>query len=215
MFLLCFGLWAGWRYLHIKAPADTELQPVQLREVLVIAEIHNQYATNDIDAIELRTASHRIVRYGEFWPCFDRVRRRDTNLTVLVDSTNQVWLVKDAAGNEFGRDYFRKRNLEYKSVCAVVAILFLPLGALMLLPALVLEYGLRRDGKLPKDGSPVSARKFTLIAGLLVYLYVFGFVIGPWLTRWLPPSLVPLIWVLSAAVLVNLILRLFRPKSRG
>ena len=117
-------------------------------------------------------------------------------------------------GEVFGRDYFLRRNMEAKTVDGLGAILFIPLGALMFLPALVLEYGLRRDGKLPKDGAPVSARKFTLFAGLVGYLYFFGFVISPWLCKILPGMVVALIWVLSAGALGNLILRYFQQKPR-
>lgn len=212
LLLLGLGLWTGWRFLHIKAPTDADLHALPLQKVLSVAEVRNPYAATNIEALELHTADHRVVRYNEFWPCFDRVRQRDTNLTLLMDSTNQVWLVKESSGQEFGRDYFRKRNLEYKAICAMAAIVFIPLGALMFLPAVILEYGLRRDGKLPRDGAPVSARKFTLYAGLLGYLFFFSLVIWPWLGARLPGIVMVLIWVLSAAAVGNLILWYFRPK---
>jgi len=212
LLLLGFGLWAGWRFLHLKPPADADLHAVPLQKILSVTEVRNPYAATNIEALELHTADHRVVRYNEFWPCFDRVRHRDTNLTLLVNSTNQVWLVKDASGQEFGRDYFRKRNLEIKAVAAFAAIVYIPVGALLLLPALAVEYRLRRTGKSPWGGASVSARKFTFYAGLPVYLFFFGLVISPWLGARLPGLVVALIWVLSAAALGNLILRCFRPK---
>ncbi|MGA3285383.1 MAG: hypothetical protein ABSD57_13110 [Verrucomicrobiota bacterium] len=214
LLLLGFGSWAGWRYFHLKPPADADLHELPLQKVLSFTEVRDPHATNNIRALELHSADHRVVRYNEFWPCFDRVCHRDTNLTLLVNATNQVWLVKDSSGHEFGRDSFRKRNLQVKMVSAMVAILFIPLGALMFFPAVILEYCLHRDGKLPKDGTPVSARKFTLFAGLVGYLYFFGFVISPWLCKILPGMVVALIWVLSAGALGNLILRHFKQKPR-
>jgi hypothetical protein len=212
LFLLGLGLWAGWRFYHIHAPPDADLRALPLQKVRSVIEIRKVHATNEIAAVDLRTVDHRVVRYHGFWPCFDRVRGRDTNLTLLMDSTNQVWLVKDTGGHEYGRSYFRKRNLEYKTVCAMAAILFIPLGGLMFFPAVILEYGLRRDGKVPGGGAPVSARKFTLFAGLVGYLFIFGFFVSPWLTRILPGMVVALVWVVSAGLLGNLILWYFRPK---
>ena len=212
LLLLGFGSWAGWRYFHLKPPADADLHELPLQKVLSFTEVRDPHATNNIRALELHSADHRVVRYYEFWPCFDRVCHRDTNLTLLVNGTNQVWLVKDSSGHEFGRDYFRKRNLEIKAIAAFAAIVYIPLGALMFLPALALEYGLRRHGKLPLDGAPVSARKFTFYTGLMGYLFFFGLVISPRLGARLPGLVVALVWVLSAAVLGNLILWYFRPK---
>ena len=212
---LGLGLWGGWWYFHLKPPADADLHPVPLQKVLSVAEIRNPHATNDIQALELHTADHRVVRYYEVWPCFDRLRQRDTNLTLLVNSTNQIWLVKDSSGHEFGRDYFRKSNLEFKPFAAFAAIVYAPLGALIILSALAAEYSLRRTGKSPWGGASVSARKFTFYAGLAVYLFLFGLVISPWLGARLPGIVVALIWVLSAAALGNLILRCFRPKRPG
>ncbi len=209
---LGLGLWGGWRYFQLKPPADADLHPVPLQNVLSITEIRNPHATNNLRALELHTADHQVIRYAEFWPSFDRVRQRDTNLTLLVNGANQVWLVKDASGQEFGRDYFRKSNLELKPIAAFAAIVYAPLGTLMILPALVLEYRLRRHGRLPLDGASVSARKFTFYAGLAVYLFLFGLVICPWLDARLPGIVVALVWVLSAAALGNLILWCFRPK---
>lgn len=212
LLLLGFGSWAGWRYFHLKPPADADLHEVPLQKVLSFTEVRDLHATNNIRALELHSADHRVVRYYEFWPCFDRVCHRDTNLTLLVNGTNQVWLVKDSSGHEFGRDYFRKRNLEVKAIGAFAAIVYIPLGALMFFPALILEYCLRRGDKLPKDGTPVSARKFTFYTGLVGYLFFFGLVISPRLGARLPGLVVALVWVLSAAALGNLILWYFRPK---
>jgi len=214
LFLLGFGLWAGGRFLHTHPPADADLHAVHLQAVLSVTEIHDSYQTNEIEAVELHAADHRIIRYDVFCPRFDEVRKRDTRLTILVDSTNQVWLVKSAGGQVFGRDYFLRRNMEAKAADGLCAILFIPLGTLMFLPALALEYGLRRDGKLPKDGAPVSARKFTLAAGLLGYLYIFGFAISPWLSKMLPNMVVILVWLFSGAGLIKAILWYFEPKRR-
>ena len=212
--MLGFGLWACWRFFHLKPPLDADLHPVRLQEVLTVTEVRDSTGMNEVRAIELHASDNRVVRYGTAWPRFDGVRNRDTNLTVLVDGANQVWVVKDAGGRSFGRSYFMNRNMRTRIPAALCAVLFIPLGALMFLPALLLEYCLRRGDKLPRDGSPVSARQFTLAAGLVGYLYFFGFVITPWLTKILPGIVVALIWVLSAGALCNLILRHFQQKPR-
>ena len=210
--MLALGLWSTWRFFHIHPPADDALHPVPLQEVLTVTDVPNPFATNEIQAVELHTKDNRTIRYVVFAPCFDRVSHRDTNLTLLVDSTNRVWLVKDVTGHEFGRAYFRRLHLEAKSVSAVAALLFVPLGGMMFFCALALECALRRQRALPGGGGPVSARKFSLFAGLIGYLYIFGFFISPLLSRILPRMIVALIWVVTAGLLARLILWYFRPK---
>jgi hypothetical protein len=212
-FLLGMGIWSAWRYFHIQPPADTTLHPVSLQDVLAVTDVPEPFATNETGAVELHTRDNRVIHYGAHWPYFDRVSHCDTNLTLLVDTTNQVWVVKDIAGNDFGRPYFQKLNMEVKSVSGAVAIFFIPLGAFAFLPALAMEYRLRRGAKLPGTSAPVSARKFTLFGSLVGYVFVFGLIIGPWLSAKLPPMIVGLIWIVSGGALATLILRYFQRKS--
>jgi hypothetical protein len=107
-------------------------------------------------------------------------------------------------------------NLEPRSVAGVCALVFLSTGAFFLFLALVAERSLRKSPDYSgNDKMFVSARKFTLAAGLLGYLYLFGFVISPWLCKALPGFVVCLVWVVSAGVLCSGILRAFKPKRRS
>jgi hypothetical protein len=103
-------------------------------------------------------------------------------------------------------------NLEPRSVAGACAIVFLSTGTLFLWLALLAERGLRsyQGPRDEKDPAFVSARKFTLVAGVLGYLYLFGFAIGPWLYRFLPGIVVALIWVVTVGVLWDAILRFFQ-----
>lgn len=105
LFLLGIGLWSALRYFHIQPPPDASFQQVPLQEVLNVTETSYPFSSNEIESIELHT-ENRVVEFEASWPCFDRVHRCDTNLTLLVDATNRVWLVKDAGGAVFGRTYF-------------------------------------------------------------------------------------------------------------
>jgi hypothetical protein len=103
-------------------------------------------------------------------------------------------------------------NLEPRSVAGVCAIVFLSTGTLFLWLALLAERGLRgyQGARDEKDPAFVSARKFTLVAGVIGYLYLFGFVISPWLCRFLPGIAVALVWVVTVAALWDAILRFFQ-----
>jgi len=105
------------------------------------------------------------------------------------------------------------RILEPKAVAGVCAIVFASTGAFFLLLAFLAERSLRKNN-VPREDSPmfVSARQFTLLAGMVGSLYLFGFLVAPWLLRILPGPVVGLIWLVTAAVLCNGILRFFRKK---
>jgi hypothetical protein len=107
-------------------------------------------------------------------------------------------------------------NLEPRFVAGACGIVFLSAGIFFLWLALSAEHSLRK-GEARDESGPmfVSARKFTLIAGLVGYLYFFGFVLTPWLCKILPGILVVLIWVTTAGALGNAILRFFHKKPRS
>jgi hypothetical protein len=107
-------------------------------------------------------------------------------------------------------------NLEPRSIAGVCGFAFLSAGAFFLWLALCAEHSLRK-GELRDASGPmfVSARKFTLIAGLLGYLYLFGFLLSPWLCKILPGIIVVFIWVTTAGALANGILRFFQKKPRS
>lgn len=107
-------------------------------------------------------------------------------------------------------------NLEPRSVAGVCGFVFLSAGAFFLLLALWAEHSLRK-AKERQENDPmfVSARQFTLIAGLVGYLCLFGFVLTPWLCKILPGIAVVLIWVASAGALCSAILRFFQKRPRG
>jgi len=107
-------------------------------------------------------------------------------------------------------------NLEPRFVAGTCGVIFFSAGAFFLWLALCAELSLRK-GEAPDQSGPmfVSARKFTLIAGLAGYLYFFGFVLTPWLCKILPGIAVGLIWVTTAGALSNAILRFFQKKPRS
>ena len=105
-------------------------------------------------------------------------------------------------------------NLEPRAIAGVCAIVFLLTGTLFLTLGICAELGLRNSPQpqLTNANMFVSARQFTFAAGLIGYLYLFGFVISPWLYKALPGFVVGLIWVTTSGVLCAAILRFFRRK---
>jgi hypothetical protein len=107
-------------------------------------------------------------------------------------------------------------NLHPRSVASVCGLVFLSVGAFFLSLALLAEHSLRKSQELDESGPMfVSARQFTLVAGLVGYLYLFGFVLTPLLCKILPGIVVVLIWVATAAALSSAILRFFQKKPRN
>jgi hypothetical protein len=102
--------------------------------------------------------------------------------------------------------------LEPKTVAGTCALVFAATSAFFLWLGITAELGLRKNNSSSDALVFVSARKFALIAGLVGYLYVFGFLIAPWLSN-LPGPLVALIWVISAGALCQGILWFFRKKQ--
>ncbi len=71
-------------------------------------------------------------------------------------------------------------NLEPRSVAGVCGFVFVSAGAFFLWLALSAEHSLRKSKELDENGPMfVSARRFILVAGLVGYLYFFGFVLTP------------------------------------
>jgi len=107
-------------------------------------------------------------------------------------------------------------NLEPRSIAGICALVFLFTGALFLGLGICAEIGLRNspESHRTNDKMFVNARKFALVAGLVGYLYLFGFVISPWLCKALPGFVVCLVWVTTAGALCSVILRVFKTKGR-
>ena len=108
-------------------------------------------------------------------------------------------------------------NLQPRSIAGVCAVVFLATGALFFSLGLLAERTLRMCPEAPDENSAafVSARKFTIAASLISYLYLFGFVVGPWLSKFLPGIAVAFIWVATAGALCSVILRFAFRKGRG
>ena len=107
-------------------------------------------------------------------------------------------------------------NLEPRSVAGVCGFVFLSAGAFFLWLALCAEHSLHKSETRDESGPMfVSARQFTLAASLVGYLYLFGFVLTPWLCKILPGIVVVLIWVTTAGALSSAILRFFQKKPRN
>ena len=104
-------------------------------------------------------------------------------------------------------------NLEPRSVAGLCGLILLSAGVLFLSLGLCAEHSLRK-GEVRDAIGPmfVSARRFTLIAGLMGYLYLFVFVLSPWLCKLVPGIVVLLIWVSTAGALCSAILRFFQKK---
>lgn len=212
-FFLIFGAWAAWHYFQIHAPADNQLRALPLRNVVRITESYTSYDSNKISSIELQTADGHSIYYNAFWPDFAEVHAHNTNFSLLVNSTNQIWALRTADGTVVGRDFFRKRNLEEKSIDAFCALLFLPFGVCFLIGFWAGQRAVRTGAKLPPDAVRlISVRKLTLIGFLAGYLIVFGGWLGPWLMKFLPGWSVGLIWVLSAGLIGNYIVRYFQKR---
>ena len=104
-------------------------------------------------------------------------------------------------------------NLEPRAVAGTCAIVFLLSGAFFLTLGICGELELRKQEAGFSDPRLfVSARKFSLVAGLVGWLCIFFFVITPWLCKVLPNFVVGFIWVITAGVLWSAILRFFRRK---
>jgi len=104
-------------------------------------------------------------------------------------------------------------HLEPRAIAGVCAIVFLLTGAFFLTLGICGELELRKQEAGFSDPRLfVSARQFTFAAGLIGYLYLFGFVISPWLFKVLPDFVVGLIYVTTSGVLCSAILRFFKRK---
>lgn len=135
----------------------------------------------------------------------------------------EVWryfqLPTPAAAQSHGSGFslnLMEMNLEPRSVAGVCGFVFLSAGTFFLWLGLSAEHSLRKSNELDETGPMfVSARWFALVAGLVGYLCLFGFVLTPWLCKMLPGVVVVIIWVTTAGVLGRAILRLFERRPRN
>jgi len=203
LLFLLFGAWGGWGYFHTKAPADRDLEEIRLRDVVKANPIQEGVRTGEVSAISLRLPNGRRVEYKRLWPRYEQVQVLDTNLSLLVDQTNQVWGLRLGDGQIAERAYFVSRNLEIKMIYGFCALFFLPSGLIGLAAFFSAERELRR-GKLPESMRIwVGCRKLVLVTALFGYLGVYGLVLVPVLGRFLPGWGLALFWVITGGMLGN------------
>lgn len=131
-----------------------------------------------------------------------------------------------AHGSWFGLNLM-EMNLEPRHVAGTVAIVALAVAALFLWLAVSAELALRKSKEDhefdPVQAHPslfVSARKFTIVAVLVGYMFFFGIVLSAPLRRALPGMVVGFLYVASGGALCWTTLWLFRggpakPSSDG
>lgn len=110
------------------------------------------------------------------------------------------------------RNYFERYNIELKSVGLIFGPFIAALGAVFL----VLYFGAERSWKT----WPAEERAKTEVDGdglrlglvLLGNLVVFA-ILSDWLLQHLPPIAVTVLYVLSAAVLINLVSKKSQPPA--
>jgi hypothetical protein len=217
VFFLGFGLWAGWGYLHVHPPAESELLAVRLQAVTNVAESRYSRGTGELRAVNLQLTNGTAVEYKTQWPRFESVRSLDTNLSVLVDRTNLVWGLRSGNGLILEREYFVSRNLEIKSIDALCAIMFLPFGVMFLVGFFAAEIALRKGTFPEKQRVLLRTRKLILVGFLFGYLGFYWFVLVPLLGKIMPGWSLPLVWVLSGGILGNLLvdfLKKWRPGTK-
>jgi hypothetical protein len=210
---LTFGAWAGWKYFGVTAPPDSQLHEIRLRDMAKVTGGNDPKRA--VQTIYLHSGSGD-VEYKSPWPRFEQVRGLDTNLSLLVDSTNLVWALKSRDGVISERKYFLSRNLEIKTIYGFCALFFLPSGLLGLAAFGSAERELR-NGTFPDNlRILLPARKLILVSALFGYLFIFGLVLMPLLEKILPFWSLGFFWVLSAGVIGNLLvnrLKKWRPRS--
>jgi hypothetical protein len=213
---LFFGLWAAWGYFHTGAPAVRELQELRLQDVIAATPIH-QGRTGEVSSVSLRFPGERRVEYKRLWPRYEQVQGLDTNLSLLVDQTNQIWALRLVSGQIAEQAYFSSRNLEMKGLLGFCALFCLPSALIGFAAFFEAERALRK-GALPKDMRVlIRTRKLVLVAALFGYLFFYGLVLVPLLGKALPIWALGLIWVISGGLLGNLLvarLKKWRVKPR-
>jgi hypothetical protein len=125
LLFLAFGGWASWKYFQWHAPPDKMLHEIRLQEVRKLTGGHDP--AREVQTIHLLSRQGS-VEYKSPWPRYEEVRQLNTNLSLLVDSTNVVWALKSADGTISEREFFVSRNLEVKTLTGFCAIVFVPCG---------------------------------------------------------------------------------------
>jgi len=207
LLLLAFGSWAGWKYFRWQAPPDNVLREVRLADVRKVTGGNDP--TRGVQTIHLHWPQGA-VDYKSGWPRFDQVHNLDTNLSLLVDSTNQVWALKSSGGTVSNRDFFLSLNLEVKPLSGFCALVFAPCGLFLLFSFWAAERELRK-GTLSGDLMILlPARKLVLVTGLFGYLFLYGLVLTPLLGKVLPGWALALIWVFTGGLLGNLLVQVLK-----
>jgi len=214
---LFFGLWAAWGYFHTQAPAVRELQELRLQDVIAATPIHQEGRTGEISLVSLRFPDERRVEYKHFWPRYEQVEALDTNLSLLVDQTNQVWALRLSSGQIAEQAFFSSRIVEMKGLLGFCALFCLPSALIGFAAFFAAERELRK-GTLSDDMRIlIRTRKLVLVAALFGYLFFYGLVLVPVLGRFVPFWALGLIWVISGGLLGNLLvarLKKWRVKPR-
>ena len=201
LFLL-FGLWASWGYFHTKAPAVRDLVELRLQDVIGATPVHEGW-TGEISSVSLRFPGGRRVEYKRFWPRYEQVQALDTNLSLLVDQTNQTWALRLSSGQIAEQAYFSSPISEMKGLLGFCALFCLPSALIGFAAFFAAERELRK-GTLSNDMRIlIRTRKLVLVAALFGYLGFYGLVLVPLLGKLVPIWALGLVWVISGGLLGN------------
>ena len=212
LLLLVVGSWGIANYFRLHGPSDQELHELALRDVSKLTEEPEIPGSKRVDTIWLETTNNVRIRYRNQFPHSMEVRHLDTNLSLLLDSSNKVWAVKSVAGAVLSRRYFEEYHIEAKSVGKYCGTFLAVFGAILL----VLYFGAERSWKTwpaaERAKLEVDAHGMRLGLVLLGNLVLFA-ILADWLLKYLPGFAVTLLYLLSAGVLMGFLSKKGRPPA--
>lgn len=207
LILLVGGSWGIANYFRLHGPGDDELHELALRDVSKVTEEPEIPGSKRIDNIWLETTNDVRIRYRNRFPHSTEVRHLDTNLSLLLDSSNTVWAVRKSDGAVLSRRYFEEYNIEVKVVGKYFGPFLAAFGAIML----ALYFSAERNWKnWPAEERAklevVDAHQMRLGLALVGNLVAFG-LLADWLLKYLPGYAFIVLYLLSSYVLVGLVSR--------
>jgi hypothetical protein len=210
LLLLAGGSWGIANYFRLRGPSDQELHELALRDVSKVTEEPEIPGSTRIDNIWLETTNNVRIRYRNRFPLSSEVRRQDTNLSLLLDSSNKIWAVKSAVGTVLSRRYFEEYNIEAKTVGKFCGPFLAVLGAILLFVFLGVQRSWKTWPAEERAKLEVDAQNLRLALVLFGNLVVFA-ILAHWLLNYLPGFAVTLLYLLSGGVLMRHLSKKKRP----
>jgi|GEM_PF-3235102 len=180
LFLLVMGSWGIANYFRLHGPSGSELHELALRDVSKVTEEPEIPGSTRIDNIWLATANNERIRYRKQFPYSAEVRQLDTNLSLLLDSSNKVWAVKNASGGILSQRYFEEYNIEAKIVGKYCGAFLAVLGAILLFGYVNVQRSWQTLPAEERAKLEVDAHNLRMLLAMLAYLVVFA-ILASWL----------------------------------